>query len=120
MLFSGDALPRRRKAEQRLHLAADLQRRQCLVDRNVGPRDRYSGLHRANELRAVRKAERQSAERDRLLRRQKLPPYRVTALAVQDFAGLEIAFGRANDVCTEANVRAPRLTTQPDVSYRDP
>ncbi len=65
-------------------------------------------------------AERQAAEARRLLRREELAVDRVTALAVQQLAGLEIALGGGDHVGMEADRAARRFLAQADGSNRDP
>ena len=66
----------------------------------------------------MREAERQAAQRRRLLRWEQLAVDRVAAFAVQDLARLEVALGGGDDVGMEADRAAGRFLAQADRRHR--
>src|SRR6059058_1045686 len=82
-----------RRAESLLHLAARAHGARGRVDRHVAPPERLTRGERAQQLPAVREAERQAALCERSCRRHQSADHGVAALAVKNFAGEQIFLG---------------------------
>src|SRR4249920_3019239 len=81
-----------------LHLPPHSNRAVRFVDSDVAPAQRLTGSHAPDELPAVRKAERKRAESERVGCRHELAHHGKAALAVEQLAGSQLAFGRSDRV----------------------
>src|SRR5439155_25508 len=89
------------------------------VDRHVAPPEGLTRGERAQQLAAVREAERQAALRERSRRRHQPADHGIAALAVKNFAGEQIFLGHRDGVGAPAGRAAGRLGAQSDRRHRN-